>query len=173
MIAERAKPLYSLSISLLLCLFMLKPVAIEKAVAILLLLWSLFILYTIFASLQAYVEAGILHWRDISVTGVLAMAHYRIAIPLLSICASILLLAGKRKGWIACIVMNFINAIFVCISVFSSDIYTEHAQSVYINGILIALAFTGMGILLLNKDIRLRYAITAAQTEDSETDETA
>lgn len=135
---------------------MIKPVLLEKAIAILLLLWSVFILYSIYASLQAYVDVGILHWRDVSLTGILAMAHYRVIIPVFSIAAAAMLLAGKRQGRIACMTMLFVNAVFVCISVYISDTGAASVQSVYINAALIALAFTGMGILLRQTETRER-----------------
>jgi hypothetical protein len=135
---------------------MIKPALLEKAIAILLLLWSVFILYSIYAALKAYVDVGILHWRDVSLTGILAMAHYRVIIPVFSIAAAVMLLAGKRSGRIACMTMLFVNAVFVCISVYSSDNVAAPAQSVYIKAALIALAFTGMGILLLQTETRVR-----------------
>lgn len=147
---------------------MLKPASIEKFIAILLLLWSFLILYSVFASLQAYVAAGIVRWNDISLTGILAMAHYRILIPLFSTIAALYLLAGKRFGWIACIVMNFVNAVFICISVYSLSTDTALSQSVYINAALIALAFTGMGILLLQRDMRMRYETKPGTHDDSD-----
>jgi|GEM_PF-4483596 len=151
---------------------MIKPAQLEKAVAILLLLWSVFILYSIYASLQAYVDFGILHWRDVSLTGILALAHYRVIIPVLSIAAAAMLLAGKRSGRIACITMLFVNAIFVCISVYSSDNGAIPAQSVFINAALIALAFTGMGMLLLQTEMRMRHRKPPLPSNDTETDET-
>ena len=139
---------------------------IEKIIAILLILWATFELFSIFWTLNYFASTGfemkLLTWDNISYFKVFKNYHLNIIVPLLSIFSATYLLFRKRIGWILTIAVCLINIIgyFILILNLSGAYDSVNSSTFYfIHGVIIAIYLLFI-FLLLQRPFKEKYSAT-------------
>lgn len=127
---------------------------IEKIIGCILLLWSMFALYSILSVVTDMFRYGYIAAGNASIGSLIKTNHLIVIISLLCLFGSWMLLFRHKAGWIFCV----ISSLVYCVNLFMSSRSktTEHYKSYSIASILFFIIF----ILLLSKPIRIKYQPT-------------
>jgi len=136
-------------------------VVIEKFIGIILLLWSIFILYSVVSSIAGMYRSGYMATGKITFGSIASANHFNIIISILCLFGSCLFLTKDRAGWMLCLISSLMFGITLFISsrAKANDSTLSFANYYKSYGIT-ALLFFVIIILLLIKPIRERYKPT-------------
>ena len=137
-------------------------IIVEKFIGIILLLWSIFVFYSVVSTIAEMFRSGFMATGKITFSSIVANNHFNVAISILCLFGSCMLLYKDKTGWILCVISSLIFGITLFISSRSkaSD-STLSLANYYKSYGATALLFFLIFILLLLKPIRKRYKPTS------------
>ena len=136
----------------------------EKIIAILIILWAAFELFSTLWTLNYLVSTGfemkVLTWDNISYIKVFKNYHLNILVALLSIFAATFLLFRKRTGWILTIAVCLINVInYVILILNLNGAYGKvNSPAFYFIHSVIILIYLFFIFLLLQRPFKDKYS---------------
>ena len=130
----------------------------EKCIGVILLLWAIFIFYSVVSTMAAMYRSGYMATGKITFSSIVFANHFNIIISILCWFGSCLFLYKDRTGWMLCVISSLIFGITLFISsrAKASD-STLSLANYYKSYGAAALLFFVIFVLLLLKPIRERY----------------
>ena len=130
----------------------------EKFIGVILLLWAIFIFYSIVSNMAAMYRSGYMAAGKITFSSLVFANHFNIIISILCWFGSCLFLYKDRTGWMLCVISSLIFGItlFISARAKASD-STLSLANYYKSYGAAALLFFVIFVLLLLKPIRERY----------------
>jgi hypothetical protein len=133
----------------------------ERIVGCILLLWSMFVLYSILSIIADMFRSGYIAAGNTSFSSIVIKNHLIVIISILCLYGSWALLYNDKTGWMLCVVSSLIYCINLFMSSQSKAIdsklpFVEHHKSYGIASLLFLLIF----FLLLLKPMRIKYRPT-------------
>ncbi|HEX5154523.1 MAG TPA: hypothetical protein VFW07_23920 [Parafilimonas sp.] len=137
-------------------------IVLEKFIGIILLLWSVFIFYSVVSNIAEMYRSGFMATGSITFSSIVANNHFNIILSVLCVFGSCMLLYKDRTGWMLCVISSFIFGITLFISSRSKATDSTLPLAGYYKSYgAAALLFFVIFILLLLKPIRERYKPTS------------
>jgi hypothetical protein len=130
----------------------------EKFIGVILLLWAIFIFYSIVSNMSAMYRSGYMAAGKITFSSIVFANHFNIIISILCWFGSCLFLYKDRTGWMLCVISSLIFGItlFISARAKASD-STLSLANYYKSYGAAALLFFVIFVLLLLKPIREKY----------------
>jgi hypothetical protein len=137
-------------------------IVVERSIGIILLLWSIFVFYSVVSTIAEMFRSGFMATGKITFSSIIVNNHFNIILSALCVFGSCMLLYKDRTGWMLCVISSLIFGITLFISSRSkaSDSTLPLANYYKSYGVT-ALLFFLIFILLLLKPIRERYKPTS------------
>jgi hypothetical protein len=134
----------------------------EKIIGFILLLWSMYVLYTVISVMAAKFSSGYATSNKTAFTSTVIRDHFIIIVGILCLFGSCLLLYKDKTGWLLCVVTSLMYGINLFISSRSNALdNTLPFAKWYKSYGVVALLFFIIFFLLLSKQIRQKYQPTS------------
>jgi hypothetical protein len=138
-----------------------KWIIAEKIIGLVLLLWSVFILYNMLSVIAGMFSSGFVASGKATYGSIVSKYHFPIIVGILCLFGSCMLLYKDRTGWLLCVVTSLAYAIVMFISSRAKAIDSKLPFAKYYKSYgIVALLFFIIFFLLLAKPIRARYQPT-------------
>jgi hypothetical protein len=139
-----------------------KWVIAEKIIGLILLLWSMYVLYTVISVIAAMFSSGYATSSKTAFNSIAVKYHFIIIVGILCLFGSCLLLYKDKAGWLLCVVTSLMYGINLFISSHSKALNSTLPFAKYYKSYgIAALLFFIIFFLLLSKQIRQKYEPTS------------
>jgi hypothetical protein len=135
-----------------------KWIIAEKVAGLILLAWSVFVLYSIFSMISGVFNSNFMATGKVTYGSLAEKNHLIIFVGILSLFGSCMLLYKDKTGWLLCVVTSFVYGISLFISSRSNAVNTSLPFTKYYKSYgASALVFLLIFVLLLLPPIRKKY----------------
>ena len=133
-------------------------IVVEKSIGIILLLWAIFVFYSVVSTIAGMYRSGLMATGKITFFSIVSNNHFNIIISILCLFGSCMFLYKDRTGWILCVISSLLFGITLFISSRSkAGDSTLPLANYYKSYGVAALLFFVIFIMLLLRPIREQY----------------